>query len=151
VILDDYDIATAAASLSVSATRMTGQTCASITRIIVNKNRHDDFVAALSAGFAEVQVGDPHRPHHGDTRWRCDASEIAEHYIAKGIEEGAELATGGRRPPDLARGFASSRRSSGTLTTIPRSPARDLRPRDQRDPRRERATRGRFSMTRSTD
>src|SRR5580704_14683194 len=59
LVLDDYDIATAAASLAESATELTGQVCSALTRVIVSKHRHDELVEALSAEFARVRVGDP--------------------------------------------------------------------------------------------
>jgi aldehyde dehydrogenase (NAD+) len=106
VILDDYDIEVAAKTLAGTATRMSGQTCASLTRLVVNKNRHDDFVEALSAAISRVKVGDPFEAttQMGPLAMRRQRDRV-EHYIAKGIEEGATLATGGHRPTDLPRGF----------------------------------------------
>ncbi len=106
VILEDYDIAVAAKTLAGSSTRMSGQTCASLTRLVINKNRHDDFVEALAEELAKVQVGDPFEPttQMGPLAMRRQRDRV-EHYIAKGIEEGATLATGGHRPADLPRGF----------------------------------------------
>ena len=64
LILDDYDIAAAAASLAESATELTGQVCSALTRVIVSKHRHDELVEALSAEFAKVRVGDPFDCEH---------------------------------------------------------------------------------------
>ena len=44
IILDDYDLDAAAKSLSVSARALNGQVCSSLTRLIVSRSRHDDFV-----------------------------------------------------------------------------------------------------------
>lgn len=59
VILDDYDIGTAAKTIAGRATYLTGQVCSSLTRIVVNKSRHDALVEALAANFQTVKVGDP--------------------------------------------------------------------------------------------
>lgn len=106
VILDDYDLEVAAQTLSTLTPMITGQVCAALTRIIVPENRHDDLVDALSAGLSAVTVGDP---FDGATQMGPLASarqrDRVEGYIAKGLDEGAKLATGGRRPAHLNRGF----------------------------------------------
>jgi betaine-aldehyde dehydrogenase len=106
VILDDYDLATAAASISGSACMISGQVCSSLTRIVVSRHRHDAFVDALSSAFSKVRVGDPMRAdtQMGPLAMRRQRDRV-EHYIAKGIEEGATLAAGGRRPVEFNRGF----------------------------------------------
>jgi len=106
LILDDYDIAKAANTLAQSAPVLAGQVCASLTRIIVPSNRHDDMVDALTETFGQVKVGDPFddASQMGPLAMERQRDRV-EHYIAKGIEEGARLATGGRRPAQLNRGF----------------------------------------------
>jgi acyl-CoA reductase-like NAD-dependent aldehyde dehydrogenase len=106
IILDDYDIATAAAAISSTAGLMTGQACSSLTRIIVTRRRHDAFLDALSASFSKLKVGDPFDPstQMGPLAMRRQRDRV-EDYIAKGRAEGAELATGGGRPAHLDRGF----------------------------------------------
>jgi aldehyde dehydrogenase (NAD+) len=106
VILDDYEPEKVAASLAASATRMTGQTCASLTRIIVSERRHDDVVEALASALAAVRVGDPFDPSSemGPLATQRQRERV-EHYIEKGRAEGATLITGGDRPSDLDRGF----------------------------------------------
>jgi aldehyde dehydrogenase (NAD+) len=106
VIFDDYDIGTAATTISGMATFMTGQACSALTRIIVSRHRHDALVDALSACFSKVKVGDPFDPatEMGPLAMRRQRDRV-ESYIAKGCTEGAKLATGGKRPPHLGRGF----------------------------------------------
>jgi aldehyde dehydrogenase (NAD+) len=106
IVLDDYELEKVASSLSASATRMTGQTCASLTRIIVTEDRHDAFVEALVGQISQVRVGDPYDPDSGMGPLATERQrDRVEYYIAKGVEEGAKLATGGRRPGHLNRGF----------------------------------------------
>ncbi|WP_340268021.1 aldehyde dehydrogenase [Sphingobium mellinum] len=106
LVLDDYDIQTAAESISQSTRVMSGQVCAALTRVIVEESRHDDFVEALSASFKKIRVGDPYDPQTdmGPLAMARQRDRV-EDYIAKGKAEGAQLATGGRRPAHLNRGF----------------------------------------------
>ncbi len=106
IILDDYDIAKAAQTIAGMAVVMTGQVCASLTRIIVTRDRHDAMVDALSAAFGKVVVGDPFdaASHMGPLAIGRQRDRV-ESLIASGVAEGATLAAGGRRPPHLDRGF----------------------------------------------
>ncbi len=106
VILDDYDIETAADSISGAACALSGQICSSLTRIIVRKDRHDQMVDALSANFRKVRVGDPFDPAitMGPVAMRRQRDRI-EMLIKLGIQEGATLAAGGGRPSHLKRGY----------------------------------------------
>jgi aldehyde dehydrogenase (NAD+) len=106
VILDDADIESAAQSLAQAECLLSGQVCASLTRIVVSRPRHDEMVEALAAAFSKVKVGDPFDPgsQMGPLAAERQRTRV-EGYIAKGIETGATLATGGGRPKDLDRGW----------------------------------------------
>jgi acyl-CoA reductase-like NAD-dependent aldehyde dehydrogenase len=106
VILDDYDIGAAAQNIAGNAVFLTGQVCSSLTRIVVPRSKHDQMVDALSAVFEQVRVGDPFSNDvgMGPLAMRRQRDRV-EGYIAKGIAEGAKLATGGQRPSHLNRGF----------------------------------------------
>jgi aldehyde dehydrogenase (NAD+) len=106
VILDDADLATAAQTIAAGECMLTGQVCSSLTRLIVTRKRHDEFVEALSEAFSAKVVGDP---FDASTEMGPLAAERqrdrVEGYIAKGKEEGATLATGGGRPSHLDKGW----------------------------------------------
>lgn len=106
VVMDDYDIGDAAKAIAAFAPAITGQVCSSLTRIIVNRTRHDDLVEALATSFGSVKVGDPFAP---ETQMGPLASDMqrnrVESYIGKGVADGALLATGGGRPVHLNRGY----------------------------------------------
>jgi len=106
VILDDFDIGRAAATIAGYAPFLTGQVCSSLTRIVVSKQRHDALVEALSACFRQVKVGDPFAATTamGPLAMSRQRDRV-EGYIAKGKAEGAKLATGGGRPKNLPRGY----------------------------------------------
>ena len=106
VILDDADLEQAAATLARAECALNGQVCASLTRIVVTHRRHDEFVDALASTFSQVIVGDP---FDLDSQMGPLAAERqrdrVEGYIAKGVQQGARLATGGGRPTHLQRGY----------------------------------------------
>jgi aldehyde dehydrogenase (NAD+) len=106
LVLDDVDLEVTARVLADAALRMTGQQCMLLTRIVVSRPRHDVFVEALAAAFSKVRVGDPFDPDSeiGPLATRRQRDRV-EGYIAKGIDEGATLATGGQRPEHLDRGW----------------------------------------------
>src|SRR3984885_14220070 len=95
VVLDDYDIATAAATITGRACLMTGQVCSSLTRIVVSRDRHDDLVEALSESFSHVKVGSAFDSdsNMGPLAMQRQRDRV-EGYIAKGVTEGAKLASG---------------------------------------------------------
>ena len=106
VVLDDAELETVAETISQSATYISGQVCASLTRIVVSRDRHDAMLDALSSAFSRVRVGDPFDP---ETQMGPLVSERQRDrvlgYIDSGVRDGATLATGGRRPPHLERGW----------------------------------------------
>jgi acyl-CoA reductase-like NAD-dependent aldehyde dehydrogenase len=106
VVLEDYDVDKLAQTLTGGTTFLTGQVCFSLTRIIVPRARHDEFVDALSAQFNKVVVGDPFdaNVHMGPLATERQRVRV-ENYIARGKADGATLAAGGGRPTHLKRGF----------------------------------------------
>jgi acyl-CoA reductase-like NAD-dependent aldehyde dehydrogenase len=106
VVLDDVELETVAETVSQAATYLSGQVCASLTRIVVSRHRHDAMLEALSSAFSRVRVGNPFDP---ETQMGPLVSERQRDrvlgYIDSGVQDGATLATGGRRPPHLERGW----------------------------------------------
>jgi acyl-CoA reductase-like NAD-dependent aldehyde dehydrogenase len=106
IVLDDYDVESAGRAIAANACDFTGQVCASLTRVVVSKSRHDQLVEALSASFSKKIVGDPFDPETqmGPLATRRQR-DIVEQYIAKGRQDGLTPATGGGRPRHMKRGF----------------------------------------------
>jgi aldehyde dehydrogenase (NAD+) len=106
LILDDYDLEEAARTIANSARFLSGQVCYSITRLIVDRERHDAFAEALRESFGGLTVGDPFDPaaQMGPVITARQRARV-EGYIARGREQGAKLVTGGGRPAHLDRGF----------------------------------------------
>lgn len=105
LILDDYDVSTAAATLAQSTAYMTNQVCAALSRVIVPRQNHDRMVDALVSEFEKIRLGDPYDPavSMGPLAMERQLHRV-QRYIEIGKKEG-RLATGGRRPADLNRGY----------------------------------------------
>jgi aldehyde dehydrogenase (NAD+) len=106
VILDDMDLSVAARTLAGAECFLSGQVCSSLTRIVVSRGRHDELLDALAGAFSQVRVGDPFdaQTQMGPLVASRQRDRV-EGYIARGIADGATLATGGGRPKDLDRGY----------------------------------------------
>ncbi|MGE3832940.1 MAG: aldehyde dehydrogenase family protein, partial [Parvibaculaceae bacterium] len=100
------DIEEATSILAPTLTTLSGQVCSNLTRFLVPRTRHDDFVDSLAAKLSAIQVGDPYDPatQMGPLAMKRQLERV-EGYIQKGVSEGAKLVTGGRRPAHLNHGF----------------------------------------------
>jgi betaine-aldehyde dehydrogenase len=106
VVLDDYDIGTAAQAIASGCGYLTGQVCHSLSRVVVSRSRHDAMVEALSEIVRGFKVGDAFDPESDVGPLASPAQrDRVEGYIAKGKAEGATLAAGGARPAHLNRGY----------------------------------------------
>ncbi|QXE01567.1 betaine-aldehyde dehydrogenase [Terribacillus sp. DMT04] len=85
-----------------------GQICSAGTRLIVEESIHDKFVNALVERVKKFKLGNG---FDEDTQMGplISAEHLAkvEKYVETGMEEGATLAVGGKRPedPELQKGF----------------------------------------------
>lgn len=106
IVLDDYDLKIAAENLAEAITVLNGQNCAALTRVIISRDRHDEFVEHLVTAVEAITIGDPYDPETqiGPITMKSQLEKI-EGYIAQGIAEGAILAVGGKRPAHLKRGY----------------------------------------------
>jgi len=102
----DYDLEVAAQNLAGAICVLNGQNCAALTRVIISSNRHDEFVENLVAAMQKVTIGNPYDSDTdlGPITMKSQLEKI-ESYVAKGVAEGATLATGGKRPVHLDKGF----------------------------------------------
>ncbi|HTQ35666.1 MAG TPA: aldehyde dehydrogenase [Steroidobacteraceae bacterium] len=106
LVLDDFPIEQAAGILTGTICTMTGQVCATLSRVIVSRHRYAQLAAAIVAAMAGIKVGDPHDPasQMGPLAMRRQLERV-KGYIAKGKEQGATLACGGRQPAHPAKGY----------------------------------------------
>ena len=107
VILDDADLKTAVKGVVNNCYLNAGQTCTAHTRMLVHESQYEE-AAKLAVEYARnFRLGDPMA--EGTTMGPLASAAQRERvrgYIHKGIEEGAELLTGGAEPPaGLDRGY----------------------------------------------
>jgi aldehyde dehydrogenase (NAD+) len=102
VILDDASIETVVEQLLPMMLLVNGQACIAQSRVLVPRSRKTAIVEALADAVGKVRVGDPYAdgtvvgPLVSERQLRR-----VEEYVAIGVDEGARVVTGGRRPsPD---------------------------------------------------
>ncbi len=107
LVLDDADFASAMPLAVAAGFQNSGQACIAGTRILVPEHRLDEAIALAKAAVEAVPVGDPRDPGTqigpmvSRKQW-----ERVQGYIRRGVEEGAQLVTGGEGlPAGLDAGF----------------------------------------------
>ncbi|MBV7378691.1 betaine-aldehyde dehydrogenase [Maritimibacter dapengensis] len=98
VIFDDADLEDAVGGAILGNFYSSGQICSNGTRVFVQKGIKEAFLARLSERLATAVIGDP---LDEATNFGPMVSEgqlqITLNYVAKGVEEGARLVSGGKR------------------------------------------------------
>ncbi len=107
ILLPDVDFKAAVAKGINSMMVNSGQSCTAPSRMFVPLDRHDEVKAIAKAAAERFVVGDPQSP---ETRLgpvvNAVQFEKIQRLIQAGIDEGAELVTGGPgRPEHLNRGY----------------------------------------------
>jgi len=101
IVLDDADLGSTLEGLKFVALMNSGQACVAQTRILVSRQRHDEFAGALAETVGGMKVGDPMDPEVEIGPMVAQRQqERVEKYIALGQEEGARVLTGGLGMPD---------------------------------------------------
>jgi aldehyde dehydrogenase (NAD+) len=107
IILDDAEFQTAVSGGVNGCFMNSGQSCNAPTRMLVPSARQAEAVAIAKAAAERMKVGDPFQDgiKLGPVVSEAQFNKI-QGLIQKGIDEGAELVTGGvGRPDGLASGF----------------------------------------------
>jgi acyl-CoA reductase-like NAD-dependent aldehyde dehydrogenase len=107
VLLDDADFAAAVKGTVSACFLNAGQTCSAHTRMLVPEARYEEARTLAKQAAESFVAGDPRSE---TTRLGPLASAVqqarVQQYIARGIEEGAELVTGGTGLPEgVSKGF----------------------------------------------
>ena len=97
VVLDDADLDIAVECAYQGSFEQTGQRCTASSRVIVTSGIHNRFVEALTERVARATIDDALDPDT-DIGPVVDESQLAQdlRYIDIGVNEGAQLASGGR-------------------------------------------------------
>jgi len=101
VVFPDVDVHRAASAALFAAFIASGQTCVQGARLLVHRSIHDSVVEEVVRRTAAIRLGDPRdiKTQMGPLV-SAKQRDLVEKYVAIGIEEGATLAAGGRRPDD---------------------------------------------------
>ena len=107
IILDDANIEEAVIAGMRSCAMNTGQSCNAPTRMLVPRSKMAAAAAAAKHAAEDTKVGDPNTEGTTIGPLASEAQfEKVQRLIKKGIDEGAELVTGGvGRPDGLKKGF----------------------------------------------
>ncbi len=108
IVFADADLDTAVDYALLAVFLHAGQVCSAGARLLVEDAVHDDFVAAVVERTGRIRLGNG---FEDDTESgpliSAEHRDKVERHVAQALDEGAELAAGGRRPdePALAKGF----------------------------------------------
>ena len=107
IILDDADLAAAVKGTVSGCYLNSGQTCTALTRMLVPASKYDEAATLAVEAAKGFTLGDPmsETTRLGPLSSQMQLERVRS-YIKKGLEEGAELLTGGADQPEgLAGGY----------------------------------------------
>ncbi|MBO9647690.1 MAG: aldehyde dehydrogenase family protein [Variovorax sp.] len=107
LVLEDADLDTAIPLAIGAAFMNSGQACVAGTRLLIPRNRIADAIERVRVAVSALRVGDPRDPATviGPMVNRAQFDRV-QHFIRRGIEQGATLVVGGEgRPEGLERGW----------------------------------------------
>ena len=106
VVLDDANLDLAVECAIAGAFFGTGQKCTASSRLVVTEGIHDQFVSKMVEKMKSLVVGDPMSEGvHIGAVGNAQQMESNKTWVAKGLKEGAELASGGNILNQEKEGF----------------------------------------------
>jgi aldehyde dehydrogenase (NAD+) len=106
IVLDDADPADVGMRLMGACMIHAGQGCGCTTRLLVPEHMHDAVVDEVVKAVSSMKIGNPTDPSVMlGPLIREEHRQRVENYVKLGLDEGARIVTGGRRPPHLEKGF----------------------------------------------
>ncbi|MGQ3902538.1 aldehyde dehydrogenase [Mixta calida] len=99
IVMNDADLDLAVRAIVNSRIINSGQVCNCAERVYVQEGIYDAFMTRLSAAFSKITWGDPAEQRDIDMGplINADALKRVEEKVARAIEQGAQLVTGGKR------------------------------------------------------
>lgn len=106
IVRADADLLKAAGTAAFNISLHAGQGCAMLTRHLVHESIRPAFVETVKAIVGQLKIGDPADPSViVGPLIRASARTRTEQFVQQGLDAGARLVCGGRRPAHLERGF----------------------------------------------
>ncbi|GAA0130458.1 betaine-aldehyde dehydrogenase [Bacillus velezensis] len=108
IVFQDADLETAADQALNAVFFHAGQVCSAGSRLLVDEAIHDEFLTELIKRTKRIKLGNGfHEDTESGPLISAEHRAKVEKYVEIGIEEGAKLETGGKRPDDpaLQNGF----------------------------------------------
>ncbi|GAA2787281.1 aldehyde dehydrogenase [Crossiella cryophila] len=101
IVLADADLPTMLSQLPFASFGNNGESCGSISRLLLPRSRYEEFVDAIAGVVGAIPVGDPRDPATFIGPMVTPAQqERVRGYIRLGIAEGARLVVGGPEEPE---------------------------------------------------
>ena len=106
IVFADADIEAAVNGVVAGIFAACGQTCVAGSRLLVQREVHDEVVGRVVERARQIKLGDPMEPdtEMGPLAFAAQFDKVMR-YIEIGAREGAEIATGGRRPEQFGDGL----------------------------------------------
>jgi acyl-CoA reductase-like NAD-dependent aldehyde dehydrogenase len=108
IVFQDTEVERAVAATMFASFVAAGQTCVQGARLVVHRSLHDRVVESLVRRAGAIRLGDPQdlKTQMGPLASKRQLDTV-ERYVKIGREEGATVATGGKRPEGAAfeRGY----------------------------------------------
>lgn len=106
IVFDDADLESAANGVVAGIFGASGQSCVAGSRLYLHEKIANRFLARLVETAQDIRIGDPlaEETQMGPLATEAQLLKIEEE-IAIAKKEGATIAVGGRRPPELKRGW----------------------------------------------
>ncbi len=106
IVLDDADLDKVTTACLMGFLIHAGQACGASTRILVHVAMHEALVERMVGMAPFLVVGDPaEMTTVVGPLIRAEHRARVERYIERGVEEGAAIACGGKRPEALPKGY----------------------------------------------
>jgi betaine-aldehyde dehydrogenase len=106
ILLDDADLGEAIPAAVKACFLNSGQVCVALSRLLVPLARYQEVVEHVREVVGRYTVGDPGTPVDLGPLASSTQRDRVLGYIARGIEQGARLVSGGAAPPPgLAKGY----------------------------------------------
>ncbi|MCA1494802.1 aldehyde dehydrogenase [Ensifer sp. NBAIM29] len=106
ILLEDADLDTFLPLVAPACIPFSGQICHALTRVLAPRARYEEVVDGIASKMAALVVGHPLDPatQVGPLVAKRQFDRVQE-YIASGRAQGAQIVTGGGRPPGLDIGY----------------------------------------------